>query len=207
MQDTGWSGSNAVLVPNGRPEAGTEAGLAWAGRGSELLVVGRIEPRKRQLEIARAAAERGSRVKFVGALSESTPQYADDFMKIVERSPLLTWAGVLPPSEVPMLMGRHRVLLNMSWVEVQSLVDIEAASAGCYVVTSGTGHSKEWMPGNVQVVDPGRMHEAIKVAESLAGSNTPPTELQYPWTWRAATERLIEVYSSVERQAPISWEN
>ncbi len=67
----------------------------------------------------------------------------------------------MPHREVLAVYGKSRVLLNASWVEVQSLVDIEAASAGCFVVNTGSGSSMEWLGDAVTEVAAGDVKAAV----------------------------------------------
>jgi glycosyltransferase involved in cell wall biosynthesis len=195
VRDTGWAGRNAVVIPNGRPVLPvTDSPRGWPERDRGILVVGRIEPRKRQVEIGRVAAEVGASVVFVGPLSSSSRGYADDFLSLVDSAPSLEWAGEEPHEEVLRRMARHRVLLNMSWVEVQSLVDLEAAFSGCFVVASGTGHSAEWMPDHVRVFEPSDVAPAIAEATRLSESVTGPPRLEYGQTWERAAQQLLDVY-------------
>jgi glycosyltransferase involved in cell wall biosynthesis len=195
MRDTGWAGRNIVLVPNGRPALPVnKSPHSWSERDRRILVVGRIEPRKRQLEIAQVAAKVGASVVFLGPLSPSSPGYASDFLSVVNSAPSLEWAGEEPHEQVLSRMAGHRVLLNLSWVEVQSLVDLEAASSGCFVVASGTGHSAEWMPDHVRVFEPSEVALALAEATRLSGLVTGPPRLDYGQTWERASRQLLDVY-------------
>ncbi len=198
MDDTGWRGDNYRVVPNGLPDHRDVEGLPWSDRDPGLLVVGRVEPRKRQLDVAKAAAELGVPTTFVGELTRSAPRYAEEFRRLVDRSGSLTYTGRLDPDEVVRLMGRHRVLLNMSWVEVQSLVDLEAAAMGCYVVASPAGHSAEWLPHHVTTVDRFDVAGAVRQARHLATLDAGPPPFEYQFSWEDAARGLLDTYSALQ---------
>jgi glycosyltransferase involved in cell wall biosynthesis len=194
---TGWRGGNAILVPNGRPE---DLDLAlrrpWSEREpSSILVVGRIEPRKRQLELARAADATGTRLTFLGQRIGDGDAYTRAFDELAARSPFVDYAGAFDRREVLRRMGAARVLLNASWVEVQSLVDLEAASMGCAVVATPAGHSKEWLGDSVTVVDDPDVGALVLVARGIAeAADGPRAVADYTWTWADASERLHAAY-------------
>lgn len=195
---TGWRGDNAILVPNGRPE---DLDLAlsrpWGEREpSSILVVGRIEPRKRQLELARAADATRTRLTFLGQRIGDGDAYTRAFDELAASSPFVDYAGAFDRREVLRRMGSARVLLNASWVEVQSLVDLEAASMGCAVVATPAGHSKEWLGESVTIVDDLDVQALVlaarRVAEAADGPQAAPA---YAWTWVDASERLFAAYA------------
>jgi glycosyltransferase involved in cell wall biosynthesis len=143
-KDAGWAGANGHLVPNGAPEREKTQNFVkpWADREIPIICVGRIEPRKRQAEVAETAAAQGIPIHFVGALASPETKYSKRFMDAVSANDGLRWSNYLPNTEVLSMYGNSKVLLNASWVEVQSLVDIEAATAGCFVVNAGAGSSR-----------------------------------------------------------------
>ncbi len=192
-RDTGWSGRNGILTPNGVPPVPRGSGADWAARTVPVLVVGRVEPRKRQLEIARAAAAADVPVVFAGAPSTSSPGYAEEFRRVVDGAPGLRYDGALAHPDVLALMASSRVLLNASFVEVQSLVDIEAAMLGAYVVCIDNGHSGEWL--GPALVDAGRsVASAVALAGRTAERPSGPAPTAYPVTWSTTVDVLVAAY-------------
>lgn len=196
---TGWSASNALIVPNGRPED-LDLGLRtpWAERpAGSIVVVGRIEPRKRQLEVARAATRLGIPVRFVGPFADEGGAYAAAFRAMVAEG-VVQYDGAKDRAEVLELLGTNRVLVNASWVEVQSLVDLEAATMGCAVATTSTGHSREWL-GDAVIADDGDDLDALlRRARTLAAAGAPaPPAAHYDRTWEQAAEQLEQAYLGV----------
>ncbi|WP_375387221.1 glycosyltransferase [uncultured Amnibacterium sp.] len=197
MALSGWHGRNRALVPNGRPDAdGGAAGLPWADRPvGSILVVGRIEPRKRQLEVARAADRLRIPVRFIGPHTDEGTALSREFAALAATSPFVLHEGAMPRPDVLARMGASRVLLNASWVEVQSLVDLEAALLGCAVVTSGTGHSAEWLGDVVTDVPDGGIDALLRAAAARAAGDEPPPPVRYDATWDAAATRLAAAYA------------
>ena len=195
-QLTGWRADNAVLVPNGRPEdLDLNGALPWRDRPvGSILVVGRIEPRKRQLELARSADRLGVPVRFVGPISDPGSGYAAEFEALAASSGSVVHLGGVDRAEVLRLLGATRVLVNASWVEVQSLVDLEAATMGCAVVTTPTGHSREWLGDAVTVLPTDDADALLATAASIAAQEEGPEPPAYDWTWERAAARLAELY-------------
>ena len=196
IADTGWHGGNGVVIPNGRPPA-AETAAPWHERPRGIIVVGRIEPRKRQLAIAHAAIETGTTVTFVGPAAEDG--YGHQFRDLVARHPILEWLGPRSATETVALIATARVLLNPSWVEVQSLVDIEAATAGCRVVTSPTGSSHEWLGATVDRVESDDPATLLERARRHATGGIAPPATAYPYDWAAAGARLFDLYAGLIR--------
>lgn len=194
---TGWQGHNSDLVPNGRPDTGgASAALPWSARpAGSILVVGRIEPRKRQLETARAADRLRIPVRFIGPHTDEDTALSREFAALAATSPYVVHEGAMSREDVLRRMGACRVLLNASWVEVQSLVDLEAALLGCAVVTAGTGHSAEWLGDVVTDVTEGGMEALLRVAAARAADDRPPSPARYAATWDDAAARLAMVYA------------
>jgi glycosyltransferase involved in cell wall biosynthesis len=196
IADTRWRGDNGIVIPNGCPPVPAEV-APWATRARGIVVVGRIEPRKRQLAIAQAAEKIGAAVTFIGPIADDA--YGRQFRDCVARCPAIEWLGPRPAAETVALIATARVLLNASWVEVQSLVDIEAATAGCWVVTSPTGSSQEWLGDAVDRMasdDPAML--LAQAARRAAGGIAPPV-VRYTHDWAMAGEALFGLYSRLLR--------
>jgi glycosyltransferase involved in cell wall biosynthesis len=193
---TGWRADNAVLVPNGRPEdLDLTSALPWRERPvGSILVVGRVEPRKRQLELARSADRLGIPVRFVGPISDPGSGWAAEFEALAATSASVVHLGGVDRPEVLRLLGGTRVLVNASWVEVQSLVDLEAATMGCAVVTTPTGHSREWLGAAVTVPGTDSTDRLLQTAASIAAGDEGPEPPAYGWTWERAAALLAELY-------------
>jgi glycosyltransferase involved in cell wall biosynthesis len=192
---TGWTVRNEVVIPNGRPEdLDLDLRRPWSDRPvGSIVVVGRIEPRKRQLDLARAATRTGIPVRFVGAFADEGSAYATAFKAVVAEG-VVQYDGPKDRADVLGVLGASRVLVNASWVEVQSLVDLEAATMGCAVVTSRTGHSREWLGDAVIAEDGDDLDALLRRADRLAAGGEAPSTAPYDRTWLQAAEQLEEVY-------------
>jgi glycosyltransferase involved in cell wall biosynthesis len=190
--DYGWSRRNEVVAPNGADSI--PATVPWRDRVPRILVVGRVEPRKRQLDILAAADREGVAVTFVGAANPNAGEYAARFRAAAARSPHSEWLGAVDRAQVLDLMQHSRVLLNFSWAEVQSLVDLEAAAAGCWVVANRTGATAEWLGDGVVTFERDALVEAVREARRRSTAEAGPAALAYDWTWQRTAGVLAEAY-------------
>lgn len=197
--DTGWSGANEIRIPNGRPEYPELAEKPWRSRSPILLSVGRIEPRKRQLEAARICVEEKIACKFIGSPNPATMTYVEEFSKLVEMHSNLTWEGEKSHSDVVDEMRKSRVFVNCSWVEVQSLVDIEANTAGCAIYTTTTGSTAEYLPDSTRSFPLDDLRSLLLAAAADANAGQSRDIRPYPYTWDAAADRLLVEYQRTVR--------
>ncbi|GAA4740204.1 hypothetical protein GCM10023350_25810 [Nocardioides endophyticus] len=122
----------------------------------------------------------------------SDPVYADEFRRLASSSNFVHWDGPRPHAEVLNIFGSHRVVLNLSWAEVQSLVDLEASLCGCAVVATPAGHSAEWLPESVEVLDSFDVTEGLLTAK--ARTTGPRPRANYAATWESTVAVIDMAY-------------
>ena len=122
-------------------------------RSIDVVVLGRIESRKNQLTIVDALAGTPYSVVFAGAIGSDS--YSRAFLTRLSEAKNVSFLGSLNRDEAFALLKTSRVSLSMSGYEVSSLSDIEAATAGCFVIASEHGSSLELLgEERCRVVDP-----------------------------------------------------
>lgn len=192
-RDTTWCDSNYDVIPNGVPERRIALlSGSWSDREKKVAIVGRVEPRKRILEAARIIGSSGIPVVVMGA-EGGDGAYARAFENLVRGQPLVNWLGPVSSDEVVSQLSECRVLVNASFVEVQSLVDIEARMAGCWVINFSTGSSREWLgDGVVELREDSDVAEVVESITACFGSE--PPVCSYNFTWDDAVAALSERY-------------
>lgn len=194
QRDFGNFDAPVVKIPNGRAESFQASNSpAWSSRSQTLLCVGRIEPRKRQLELARECERQRVEINFIGGLNPNSGRYTHRFNQEVSRGKYTHYLGQLTHSETLEHMLNSRVLVNASWVEVQSLVDIEAATCGMYVCTSDDGSSQEWLGESVEVVRGHNISEMVLHSIALSRNTFGPPTAVYDKTWEQSSRTLWEL--------------
>ncbi len=132
------------VVPNGAEWSDEEPSVKDLP-SDFVLSVGRVEARKGQLTVARVLEQLGVPGIFVGAPNSRHQAYVREFRKFVEGSRHLRWLTDLDHAQILPLYGVARLHVLASWFEVAPLVDLEAAVAGCRVVTTSHGHTSEYL--------------------------------------------------------------
>ncbi len=105
-------------------------------RDIDIMVVGRIEPRKNILKIAEALKDTKYRVVFAGKENTNHKKYCADFREVVRANPNLQYLGELNHDQLSYHYKRSKINLSNSWFEVVSQVDLEATSLGCKPIVS-----------------------------------------------------------------------
>ena len=193
--DFHWIGNNAIFIPNGVPKSRRNVPVPFPKRGKEILVVGRIEPRKRQLEIAMAARDLDLPVTFVGSQSPTQRRYMEAFLAQVGESKTIKYLGPLSHIDTVREMGNHRVLLSASLAEVLSLVELEAASAQCFLVTCGAGSTRRYVsPDQFFLYPVSEIQTGLLLADTLRRSNLPASPSTELISWSEAADKFKEYY-------------
>ncbi len=163
---------DGTLVRNGVPDGPWSPGSA---RDIDIAVVGRIEERKNQLHLARALAGTSMTVVFAGHIAGANQRYAHRLLDVIDAADNLSYVGQLAADEMQAVLRRTKVSASASWVEVASLVDIEAYVAGCDVVASANGFSREYGIEGLLELDPQSSHvEVVEICSlALAGWSEP----------------------------------
>jgi glycosyltransferase involved in cell wall biosynthesis len=147
-----------VIVPNwseGLGDASAGKPDAFAGLPEPpVLVVGRIEPRKGNLRIARLAERARRHVVFVGLPLNGDAAFARAFHVAVQRSQYSRWIAGVPRSMLAAFYRHSSFLLNVSFVEVSPLVDVEALALGCPVSTTMYAMHHQLLPPDTPLCDP-----------------------------------------------------
>ena len=166
----------------------------------DAIAVGRIEPRKNSLELARRAAEEQLHVAFAGSANMRHPGYYAAFSELAKMSPYVTHLGNLQHAELRGALSISRAYINPAWMEVVSQADNEAAAMGTPIVT--TMHS--YGHGELQEDPPSLDPESIaKSGDDVLRDilrTARPVEVPNAVTWDQAGDKLAEVYDEVLTQ-------
>ncbi|MGY2082097.1 glycosyltransferase [Modestobacter sp. SYSU DS0657] len=167
-------------------------------RDIDLVVVGRVEPRKNTLALARAVRKAGLRAVFAGAINGNHGAYVQAFLKEVSNSDRMSYVGSLPHADVRELLSRSRYYLNGAWFEVVSQADMEAASCGCRVLTTKYGYSSEFIDVGPGLIDPVALNgrSGAEYLLQLLNAVDQPTGPPSPFSWRDAAIELVQAYES-----------
>lgn len=186
------------VFPNGLEDAS-----AFAGDGSErdidVIMTGRIESRKNQVSVLKALSGSGLKVYLLGALNESHRQYLAELKTLLAKNPTFELLGPRPHAETLSWLTRAKVYISASWLEVMSLADFEAFAAGCRVIASCHGSTREVFGDLMRYVKPGSVEE-IRAAIFTELASKTPVEIEQrrrlleKYLWSNLGNELIQIY-------------
>ncbi|MCA0998661.1 glycosyltransferase [Alloyangia pacifica] len=124
-----------------------------AGAGDYLACIGRVEPRKNQLTLARALHGLPLHLALIGHAADAS--YAERIR--AELGPRLIRPGRLEPGGEMLrsALAGARAFVLPSWAEGASLAALEAAAAGVPLVLSDSSSEREYFGDLARYCDPG----------------------------------------------------
>lgn len=197
------------VLPNGVEErfyaARNDEFVTTYGLNDVVLCVGRVEPLKNQLQIAKAMQSTTLDTVFIGSAAsrgcDADEQYLTEFSEVVNQSPNLTWLNGVDHNSTVLCSAyaAARVHVLASNAEAQGLVTFEAAAAGCNIVVSDLPTQREFFGTSVVYVNPrsqASIREGIRQAyQSPRGSMNPGRTNVL--SWRQVGEKLASIYRKV----------
>ena len=164
----------------------------------DVVVVGRIEPRKNSLKLARILGTTAYEVVFAGQKNLVHGNYCKNFEAEVSRHNNITWAGQLDEEALRSLYSSARVCLSHSHFEVVSQVDLEAASMGCSVVTSANSAIFDYFESPVLRTHPEMTGPEILeiIRQATSTEYTCAIAPEYQNSWDDVVNKLQLVYAA-----------
>lgn len=196
-----------TVVPNGiarelfdplpAPNAGFQGEF---GLSDFVLQVGRIQAAKNQLGLIQALAGTSIPIVFVGQPSPYEAEYVERCHALGEQRGNVYFVGPKSVQELAGIYALAAVHVLPSWRETPGLVSLEAAAAGCRVVSTAIGSAREYFGDLAWYCNP-RRPDSIRqaVLQALA---VPRTDALRQWvlerfTWDAAAQKTLEAYRKV----------
>jgi glycosyltransferase involved in cell wall biosynthesis len=192
------------VVPNGvDPRFALSSDREFRDRfGDEefVLYVGRIEPRKNVLGLVEACRSLGHRLVVIG---DCPPGQAEYFEKCVTLGgDTVTWIGGLD-HEATLLASAYasaRVFALPSWFETPGLSALEAALAGCAMVVTPYGCTREYFEHRALYARPDRPNELSQAIATAWRDGANPSLARHVaehFFWSEVARKTAEVYDEV----------
>jgi glycosyltransferase involved in cell wall biosynthesis len=165
-----------------------------------VLEVGRISPEKNTLALIEALWDTDVQLVFVGKPSPYSPEYAQTCVDRARERGKVHFLGFVPYAELPGLYALAAVHALPSWRETPGLVSLEAAAAGCRIVSTNIGSAHEYFGDAVCYCDPSNVNSIREaVSQALAAPTTPDLRERVlgQYTWDHAAESTLRAYSEV----------
>lgn len=203
LDDFGFSAESSLLhsvIPNGvevDPRQSIEG-----NRDIDVLLAGRVEERKNQWRVLESLRARTDlKIVVVGAMAARSNQFKKNFFQLIESSKHIEYLGPRHSSELPELYSRSKVLVNASYVEVLSLVEIEALAYGCHLIGCWHGHTKEYFSDLADFMRAEDVKAQLTtVLDRVLGqpwNAEAASRVRENFTWASAADKLMTEYEQV----------
>ncbi len=170
-----------------------------------ILSVGRIEPRKNQLQIAEAVASlrqswnKDLRLVFVGSKPRFKHfEYIWRFDQLLSKNPWVLYVPKVPYEKMPAYYQHARVSVSASWFESTGLTSLEALFCGTSVVASGD-RAREYLGDFAEYCRPNDVASIAQATRRAYERPLPqiPEKLRREYTWENAAKKTLEVYRQI----------
>jgi len=171
------------------------------GLSDFVLCVGRLELRKNQHLLLAALKGTGLPVVLIG------PAFDREYMEACRANATekVTFIEHMPYESLPSAYAAARVHMLASWYDTPGLVSLEAAAAGCNIVSTDRGPTREYFKDMAWYCDPSET-KSIRDAV-LAAWEAPKAErlrqfVRGNYTWQRAAQQTLEGYEQALALAP-----
>lgn len=192
---------SATIIPNGADPlfaaARPERFIRRFGKNDFILSVGRISPRKNQLGLIRAAKLIKLPLVLVGPLNDGLY-----YQKCRQESAGMDclFIDTLVGEELASAYAAARVHALVSWYDTPGLVSLEAALAGCSIVTTDRGCAREYFGSLAHYCEPDDCSSICRALESAWFTPVSPRlkeNILSHYTWDKVAALTLEAYLKV----------
>lgn len=188
-----------LVVPNA-----VDPGIVGEGGDdsrSGVLMVGRVEPHKNQLALIRACRSLGIDLTLVGPVHKDHTDYHAECRRHERPSgPCIRLLAPVSEESLQRLYRQSTVHALPSYFETTGLASLEAALAGCRIVTTARGYAREYFGEDADYCEP---HDQTSISGALraALARPAPRRLQERiltnFTWEHAAAATLRAYRSL----------
>ncbi len=187
-----------IVVPNGINEAMFRYDPAVERDPKLVLCAARIEGIKNQLNLIQALNGTSFSLLLIGSPAPNQLAYYHQCRNIASAN--VRFIEQLPQMDLLRYYQLARVHVLPSWFETTGLSSLEAAAAGCSIVISAKGDTKEYFGEDAFYCDPSDS-ASIYAAVHRAATAEPSVVLQQRiadrYTWRHAASHTLIAYQKV----------
>jgi glycosyltransferase involved in cell wall biosynthesis len=165
-----------------------------------VLEVARIQSAKNQLGLIEALSDITIPIVFIGQPSPYEKEYVDRCMAAAQQRGNVYFFSPKTPQELAGIYSLAAIHVLPSWRETPGLASLEAAAAGCRIVTTSQGSAKEYFGDEAWYCNPRDPH-SIREAVLAALSSPPSDQLRKRvlelYTWEEAARVTLDMYQKV----------
>jgi glycosyltransferase involved in cell wall biosynthesis len=165
-----------------------------------VLQVGTVYPAKNQLAVIEALFDLPVPLVFIGKVLGPFADYAETCKaRAAERGNVL-FLDHVPHEELPGIYALAAVHVLPSWRETPGLVSLEAAAAGCRIVTTSIGSTRDYFADDAWYCYPDDLASIRQAVEKAL--NAPPSavlrqRVLTEYTWHCAAVATLAAYQAV----------
>lgn len=173
-----------------------------------VLCVGKIEPRKNQVNLAKAMGGGKHKLVVIGEGIPNRRDYFSEFKSVVDAHDNITHIDFLP-HDSDLLASAYaacRVHVLLGTNETPGIVNLEAGLAGANLVVANCPPVREYLSGFAEYCDPaviGDIQRAIAAACSKPRSTALRDRILTEFTWEIAAQRTKAAYDDILKSVPI----
>jgi glycosyltransferase involved in cell wall biosynthesis len=205
------SDDRVTVVPNGvkrelfdTPPAPDGAFMKEYGLEGFVLEVARIQSAKNQLGLIEALYDVPVPIVFVGQPSPYETGYVDRCRELAAARGNVHFIGTRNPQQLAGIFAVAGVHVLPSWRETPGLASLEAAAAGCRIVSTDIGSAREYFEDLAWYCDPrdpATIREAVTRALGSPRSDDLRQRILRNYTWEVAAEKTLAAYRRVLKAA------
>jgi glycosyltransferase involved in cell wall biosynthesis len=133
-----------------------------------IVCAGRVESRKNQLKVLKVAARfKNNKFIFVGGKNEHETKYFNEFTRCADKLPNVEVMQNLSLDEYRKVLSKAEVFISASWVEVVSLIEVDAYISSCKLVVGKNSYLTSYVNESIflyDVCDDSDLENALRLA-------------------------------------------
>lgn len=164
----------------------------------QVICVSRIEGKKNQLNLIRALNGTEFRLTLIGKPAPNHQKYYEECRRIAGSN--ITFADFVPLDELVDWYLRARVHVLPSWNETCGLSSLEAGYAGCNIVITDKGDTKDYFGDQAWYCDPAdpeSIYSAIRGAAFSPVRTGLRDRIGQRFTWGNTARQTLDAYKEV----------
>ena len=165
-----------------------------------VLSVGRIEDLKNQLTLIKALADLAVPLVIIGGVNPRHRLYNWSLKRAAAATPRTMLLQGLPRALLISAMAAASVHVLPSWFETAGLTSLEAALAGCAVVSTDSGYARAYLGDDAHYcdpADPGSIRQAVVQALQRGPSEELRRRVLERFTVDASAAAMEQIYQRV----------
>ena len=183
---------------NGDP---TEA-IKTYGFKDYVLCVGKIEPRKNQMQLVKALEGTNIPLIILGSYIPNVKSYYDDVLSIIEQNDNMRHIEYLPMDSdmLSSLYAGAKVHVLLGQNETPGIVNLEAGLAGANLVVGDCVPVREYLKDYALYADYNSVEDCKrKIIQAYSADRNPklPGFIESNYTWRVVAEKTLEAYKLI----------